>query len=139
MEITDEVIEAFREECSGFDDTTIWPKGSVQRALAKADRETGGACWGPYGEGTIKQDAMFAFAQHTLMIKKGVSKAANKGGISTAIGAIQSKTVGDESVTYAVASPNNINDAGTNLLASTTPGQEFIRLRNQVVSGVSIG
>lgn len=138
MEITDEVLEAFREECSGFDDSTIWKDPQVKRALAKADRETGGECWGPYGEGTVKQEGMFAFAQHHLMIKRGVAASAQNGGIASAVGAISSKSVGDESVSFAVAAPASVNESGEGLLASTTPGQEFIRLRNQVVTGVTV-
>lgn len=135
MEITDDVMQAFREECSGFDDPTIWKEGMVKRALTKADRETGGECWGLYGEGTIKQEAMFAFAQHSLMIKKGVNVSVKKGVIATAIGAVTSKSVGDESVSFAVATPTDLSQSGEAQLASTTPGQEFIRLRNQVVTG----
>ncbi|CAL9984528.1 virion structural protein [Vibrio phage D81] len=138
MDITDDVVQAFREECSGFDDSTIWKSGTVERALKKADRETGGECWGMYGEGTVKQEGMFAFASHHLMIKRGVNMSVKNGGIASAVGAVTSKSVGDESVSFAVATPGSLSETGESLLASTTPGQEFIRLRNQVVTGVTV-
>lgn len=138
MEITEDVILAFREECSGFDDSTVWKSGQVLRALKKADRETGGVCWGPYGEGTIKQEGMFAFAAHALMIKKGIQSSAQSGGLVPAVGAVTSKSVGDESVSFAVAGASNVGEMGEALMASTVPGQEFIRLRGQVVTGITV-
>lgn len=138
MEITEDVMQAFREECSGFDDSTIWPDPMVKRALIRADRETGGECWGGYGEATIKQEGMFAFAAHSLMIKKGTQASVRNGGIAPAIGAIASKSVGDESVSFAVATPSDMSQTGEAQLAATISGQEFIRLRNQVVTGVTV-
>lgn len=139
MEITDDVVQDFLDDCPGFDDSSIWSEHTIKRALGKADRETGGSCWGPYGDLTVKQEGMFAFAAHWLMIKKGIDSTAGSGGIAAAVGAVQSKTVGDESVSFAISAPTGgANQSGEALLSSTTPGQEFIRLRNQVSTGVTV-
>lgn len=139
MDITDEVVQAFLEDYTGFSDSTIWTEKVIIRALIKADRETGGVCWGPYGNYNIKQEGMFAFAAHTLMIRNAENKAIGNGGVAPAVGAVTSRKVGDESVTY--ASPNTSGEAGnisTAQFIATTPGQEFIRLRNQVATGVTV-
>lgn len=139
MDITDDVVQDFLTDYSGFSDSTVWTEAMIKRALAKADRETGGVCWGPYGDITIKQLGMFAFAAHTLMINNAENKSIGNGGIAPPAALVSSRSVGDESVSYATpVSSGEGGSIGAMQLMSTSVGQEFIRLRNQVVTGVTV-
>lgn len=135
LDITPAIISAFRLDFDGFEDVTAWPDAKVQRVLERADRETGSTRWGAYSDHSIKQRGMFNFAAHTLIMKKAESTATTAGGAPSAIGQVQSKSVGDESVSYAVNQRSA--DLGDGALSATSYGQEFIRLRRRVAAGGS--
>ncbi len=134
MEITTDVVNLFRSRQSAFFDISAWPTPSINEALVEADAETGGSGWGGYdsSDGSFKQRGMFLYAAHFLSANypTGCSNAAKSN--STTRGIIQSKSVGDESVSFAVATPLNIGDTW---LASTSYGQQFMRLRRRAGMG----
>lgn len=104
----------------------------VEDALCEADAETGGKGWGSYvNECTnFKQRGMFLYAAHYLASTYPNSDESVMSGAS--VSAVQSKSVGDESVTFAVPVASNQGDAW---LSSTAFGQQFIRLRRRAGMG----
>lgn len=135
MEITPAIVAAFRGDFEGFADTAAWPDPKVKRALQIADHETGSGRWGSYDDLSIKQSGMFYFAAHYLTVKKANSAAMSMGGAPASIAPVQSKSVGDESVTYAINTQGMA--PGDEGLGATSYGQEFIRLRRRVGRGGS--
>lgn len=135
LTITPTIVAAFRVDFSGFADDVVWPDAVVTRSLQLADAETGSTRWGNYTDLSIKQRGMFNFAAHNLTFKKLNETATANGGAPASTAQVQSKTVADESITYAVnAQGQPASDAALN---STSYGQEFIRLRRRVGSGGS--
>jgi len=137
MEITPEIITSFRTAYPAFDDDTAWPDNVVTMALCEGDAETGGRGWGSYDDDchNFKQRGMFLYAAHWLAstYPKGAEDDSNQSG--TAKNQVASKSVGDESVSYAVTAPSSISDAGDGWLASTAFGQQFMRLRRRAGMG----
>jgi len=121
----------FRAKYPQFD-ASGWPDSVVEQALCDGDAETGGSGWGVYEDacGNFKQRGQFAYAAHWLSVTfptgiSGVTPGASRNAVS-------SKSVGDESIGYAVATPV---DSGTSWLTSTQFGQQFIRLRRRAGMG----
>lgn len=131
MEITQAIVDQFRVDFEGFANATNWPDSKITRALQKADKETGSTRWGDYEDLSNKQSGMFNYAAHLLTVSAASAKATTAGGSPSSIAAVQSKSVGDESVTYAVESMSG----GDAALAATSYGQEFLRLRRRVAAG----
>ena len=132
MDITPDVITAFRAFYPEFAD---WPDPTLTRYLREADEETGRR-WGPYGDFSLKQRGMFAYAAHRAVLAKAAARATEAGGIASAQAQVSSKSVGDESASFAVASPANgveANQLGD--LRSTIYGVEFLRLRTRAGMG----
>ena len=134
LTITPEIIASFRLDFEGFADDTVWPSEKLTRILQLADRETGSSRWGGYSDQSIKQRGMFYFAAHTLLIKKKEAAATSSGKGASALNPVQSKSVGDESITYAVSASSN-GPTGNEALQATSYGQEFLRLRRRVGRG----
>lgn len=135
MEITPEIIEAFRAFYPEFADADKWPDPTLTRYLREADEETGRR-WGPYGDFSLKQRGMFAYAAHRAVLAKAAARATEAGGIASAPAQVSSKSVGDESVSYAVSVPASgveANQLGD--LRSTIYGIEFLRLRTRAGMG----
>lgn len=134
MDITEEIIQAFRAKYPYFADAISWPDEQLTIALCEGDTETGGAGWGGY-EGScsnFKQRGMFLFAAHWLVAMYPLT-AINPGKINgSQISTIQSKSVGDESVSYAVSAADN---GGDSWMQSTQYGQQFMRLRKRAGMG----
>ena len=135
MDITSEVIADFRIDKEGFADSTKWPDKKLKRALIKADKETGSSRWGAYSDCSFKQEGMFAYAAHYLTMSRAASVTTGRGGIASAIGPVSSKSVGDESISFAVSGAANVNEMGESWLTATTYGQEFKRLQNRAAKG----
>lgn len=127
MDITQEVVESFRAAHSG-----PWPDYSIELALCEGDVETGGKGWGQYEDEchNFKQRGMFLYAAHWLSVTYPNGGEPQS---STAKSQVAAKSVGDESITYAVATPDKIS--GDSWLASTSFGQQFIRLRRRAGAG----
>ena len=138
MLITQEIMSDFREWYPEFGDTTKWPDTMLKKALCKADYETGGSCWGQYEstttDCTIKKMGLFALGAHSMVTRYAEKTVTASGGVATAMQTVSSKSVGDESISY--ASPDLARVSfGDSVLASTNYGLEFIRMRDDISTG----
>ena len=137
MSCAESRIDPFREACPAFSDQAVWPDDVIEMALEEADAETGGRGWGSYKDcpKNFKRRGMFAYAAHWLA-STYPSGAANQSAQSGAAkSAVASKSVGDESVSFAVAAPSGIAEGGQAWFLSTVWGQQFIRLRKRAGMG----
>lgn len=134
MDITAEIVTAFRGYYSEFADLTAWPDVDVIRALEEADDETG-CRWGAYKHRSIKLRGMFAFAAHRLAMRNLTRTVAAGGGMASTPYAVSSKSVADESVSYAVPSPTVAEQIANGDLTLTVYGLEFLRLRKRAGAG----
>ncbi|HEN3587085.1 DUF4054 domain-containing protein [Yersinia enterocolitica] len=131
MDITAQIVADFREYYPEFSDITLWPEREVTQALEEGDSETGQR-WLKYhaSPASIKKRGLFAFAAHRLVMRKR----AIDGDVGAAY-AISSKSVGDESTSFAVpaVTADDLNINGD--LPLTTYGVEFLRLRRRAGTG----
>lgn len=137
MDITAEIITAFRAAYPAFSVVATWPDSVVDMALCEGDAETGGSGWGGYVDEchNFKQRGMFMYAAHWLAATYPNGAVDDTAMSGTAKNQVASKSVGDESVSYAVVAPQNVSDAGQGWLASTAFGQQFMRLRRRAGMG----
>lgn len=124
-------VGSFREAFPAFADATTWDDATVTMALCEADAETGGRGWGAFEDicSNFKRRGQYLFAAHYLAAfhPSGGSSTAGASKI-----AVSGKSVGDESITYAVPTYANGGDAW---LASTQFGQQFMILRRRAGMG----
>ena len=101
-------------------------------ALCEGDVETGGKGWGAFEDvcTNFKLRGMYLYAAHYLAATypKGASDASLVG--ASAKFAVQSKTVGDESISFANGKANDLS-VGDGWVASTSFGQQWLRLRRR--------
>lgn len=131
MDITAQVIEDFRGYYPEFSETAAWTDPYLTRFLCEGDEETGPR-WGRYDDGScsLKKRGMFAYAAHKAVVSKAAAAATESGGIASALSRATSKSVGDESASYAVASATSGTEQDQRGgLDGTVYGQEFLRLR----------
>lgn len=133
MNITDEMVAAFRDQFKDFADLTKWPDDVVKLALCEADTETGGRGWGAYQDvcQNFKRRGMFYFAAAWLSSNYG------EGGVENGIASearlnVASKSIGDESIAYRVPAMMEVNN---DWLTYTVYGQQFYRLRKRAGMG----
>lgn len=136
MDITPDIVSAFRAYYPGFADTADWPDAMVTRYLAEGDMETGNR-WGRYdlGVASIKKRGMFAFAAHRLVLAKAADNAVANGGTPAAPARLASKSIGSESASFAVPTPTAAEQERYGDLLTTIYGLEFIRLRQRAAMG----
>lgn len=131
MDITAQIVTDFRTYYPEFKDVTVWPDDEVIRALEEGDSETGKRWLGYYDRpASIKKRGLFAFAAHRLVMRQRAAK----GNVGAAY-AISSKSVGDESTSYAVPAVSSGDLDINGDLPLTTYGQEFLRLRRRAGTG----
>ena len=139
MNIDSTIIADFRAYYPEFGDSTVWTGAQVERYLWDAAQETGSSRWGSYSADpapNFKARGLFAYAAHRAVIARAAQKATEAGGTPSAPARAESKSVGDESVTYAVHRPDSGARAdSTGDLDSTVYGQEFLRLRQRAAMG----
>lgn len=136
MDITPAIVTDFREAFNGqFSDVNKWSDDIITEVLCEADAETGGSGWGPFALDchNFKRRGMYLFAAHWLTFFYGDNPAGGIGGIARLN--TQSKQVGDESISYRVAS---MMDAGNDALTYTVYGQQFYRLRRRAGMGARV-
>lgn len=136
MEITPAIITDFRGHFDGqFSDAAVWSDDTISEVLCEADAETGGSGWGAFELDchNFKRRGMYLFAAHWLTFFYGNDPANGVGGIARLN--TQSKQVGDESISYRVAS---MMDAGNDALTYTVYGQQFYRLRRRAGMGARV-
>lgn len=133
MEITDEIIEAFRAFMPAFADLTNWPDELVETALCEADTETGSSRWGVFQLDwkNFKWRDMAYFAAHWLSINYGNLGATSNPGSEARLN-VMGKSVGDESIQYRTPS---MMDVGNDWLTYTNYGTQFWRLRRRAGMG----
>ncbi|MCC8385311.1 DUF4054 domain-containing protein [Photorhabdus laumondii subsp. laumondii] len=131
MEVTAQIVTDFREYYPEFGNVDEWPDKSVIQALEEGNSETGKR-WLKYNArpASIKKRGMFAFAAHQLVMRK---RAIN-GDVGAAY-AISSKSVGDESTSFAVPSVTSDELIINGNLPLTSYGLEFLRLRRRAGTG----
>ena len=136
VEITPTIITSFRTAQPAFTDVVKWPDAVVTMALCEGDVETGGAGWGAFVDvcTNFKLRGMYLFAAHYLAATypRGATDSSQVGG--SAKYATQSKTVGDESISFANGKANELS-VGDGWLASTSFGQQWLRLRRRAGMG----
>lgn len=130
-------VGCFRLDFPEFGDKAQWPDRVIEIALEEGDTETSGSRWGAFKDEykNRKRRGLYLYAAHWLAshYPSGASNPANKK--AGASGQVQSKTVADESVTYAVAAPKNIGEAAESWLLTTRYGQQFARLKKRALMG----
>ena len=136
VEITPAIIVSFRLAQPAFTDPIKWPDEVVTMALCEGDVETGGKGWGAFEDicTNFKRRGMYLFTAHYLAVTypKGATDSSQVGG--SAKYATQSKTVGDESISFANGKANELS-VGDGWLASTSFGQQWLRLRRRAGMG----
>jgi len=137
MEITAEVIAAFRTNTPQFKDDTKWDDTTVTLALCEGDAETGGSGWGEYDSTdcqNFKGRGLYAYAAHWLKsFYPGGSVCPEDVKSDTKL-AVASKSVGDESISFATGAVDKLS-IGDSWLASTVYGQQWLRLRKRAGMG----
>ena len=135
MDITAEIVTAFRTAYPEFADLTAWPNTTVTTALCEGDAETGGACWGGYDATdchNFKARGMYLYAAHWLRVSyptaAGATTPGSKSG--TAQLSVASKSVGDESIAFNTGNLSTLT-VGDSWLAATQYGQQWMRLRRR--------
>lgn len=138
-DITAEIITLFRTQHPSFQSVTVWPDTVVTSGLCEGDVESGGAGWGAFGDecSNFKQRGMFFYAAHWLLslYPSGATDPTAESGAANF--AVNSKSVGDESITF---NNGNLSQAsvGDASLASTKWGQQFMRLRKRAGMGARV-
>ncbi|MCE2029287.1 DUF4054 domain-containing protein [Sessilibacter corallicola] len=135
LDITPQIIRDFRARQALFSDSSVWPNSVLQIALEEADTETGGKRWGIYQNRSSKQRGMFFFAAHWLTVNYPNGASDNKSVNASPALQVSSRSVGDESTSYAVA-PATTQDSA--FLGSTQFGQEFLRLKKRIGIGALV-
>lgn len=137
VEITQEIIDAFRESKPAFTDVVKWPDDVVREALCEAFPECGGSGWGVFDVDdcqNFKRRGVFFYAAHWLSVEyntgNGATDPTNVN--ATARLNVAAKSVRDESVQFRVtAMERTVND----WLSLTNYGVQFMRLRGRAGMG----
>ena len=138
--INAQVVSDFRTYYPEFTDKNEWPDAAITRHLEDADDETGSSRWGDSYQGqppNFKARGLFAYAAHRLVLAKARERAVAAAAAPGAAAPVQSKSGGDECVTYATQVPETSAKADQiGDLRSTAYGQEVLRLRRRAGAGV---
>lgn len=105
----------------------------LESALCEAEAECGGKRWGVYIDEckNFKRRGIFLYAAHYIVTTYPDGENMN-GSVSSVI---SSKSVGDESTSFAVPVTDNAGDAW---LASSGFGQQWMRLRKRAGMGALV-
>ena len=137
VEITQEIIDAFRVNKPAFSDVTKWPDEVVREAFCEAFPECGGRGWGVFDVTdcqNFKRRGVFLFAAHWLSVTYNTGNAATD---PTAVNAtarlnVAAKSIRDESVTFRVGAIQSTQD---DYLSLTDYGVQYLRLRRRAGMG----
>ena len=134
MDITTDIIIAFRNTHKAFGDLVKWPDEIVEMALCEALTETGSSRWGAYGTEctNFKQRGMFYFAAHWLSSFYGSTAADPTKVDANARLNLSGKSVGDESIQFRITA---IQETGPDWLSTTIYGTQFYRLLRRAGMG----
>lgn len=137
VEITQEIIDAFRASKPAFSDVTKWPDEVVTEAFCEAFPECGGRGWGVFDVTdcqNFKRRGVFLFAAHWLSIEytTGAGATDPTSVNPTARLNVAAKSVRDESVTYRVGA---IQSTADDYLSLSNYGVQYLRLRRRAGMG----
>ena len=136
IEVTPAIIADFRAFYPEFSDVTAWPDASITKALYIARGEFDGcAHWGDYKPYSFFQRGWFALAAHYLTWNKATTDATTADGSASTPYATASKSVRDESVSYAIPAANANLTVWEASLALTPYGLEYLHLRSRAAMG----
>lgn len=136
IEVTPEIIADFRAFYEEFTDSAVWSDTKITKALYIARGEFGGcASWGDYKPYSFFQRGWFALAAHYLTWNKATTDATTEDGSASTPYAQSSKSVRDESVSYAIPGANASLTAWDAALALTPYGLEYLKLRDRAGMG----
>lgn len=133
--VTAEMVAEFREFYEEFADPAKWSDAKITKALNIAKGELGACRWGDYGPYSFLQRGWFALAAHYLTWNAATTAATGADGSATTPYAVASKSVRDESVSYAVPGANASLTAWEAALALTPYGLEYLHLRDRAGMG----
>lgn len=132
IDITAELITAFRAAYPYFSSTTDWTDDVVTVALNEGDAETGSSRWGIYEElpQNFKRRGLLLYAAHYLIATypRGITGTMR----ISPMYVVSNKSVGDESQGFATGTIKNTGDSWLN---STVFGQQWLRLRRRAGMG----
>lgn len=137
MEITPEIITAFRVAQPEFTDAGLWPDVTVTMALCEGDAETGGKGWGGYDSTNcqnFKARGLYLYAAHFLKSAYPQGAVCADDVKSGAKLVVSSKSVGDESISFDTSAFSKMS-TGDAWLATTAYGQQWMRLRRRAGMG----
>lgn len=133
MEITADVVTQFRANYPYYSDATKYPEATINLALSYSDEETGSNGWGSYLDNprNLKQSGMFSWSAHWLYITypNGAQDSENMSPV--AANTVVSKSVGDESISFAVYTPSSAKDMSESWYTQTKWGQQFLQLKKR--------
>lgn len=136
IEVTPAIIADFRAFYDEFSDSAVWSDSKITKALYIARGEFGGcANWGDYKPYSFFQRGWFALAAHYLTWNKATSDATGADGSASTPYAQASKSVRDESVSYAIPAANANLTVWEASLALTPYGLEYLHLRSRAAMG----
>ena len=125
----DDLIAEFRLVFSEFADESVFPQSVVYfwmnlvQKLCSEERF-----------GSVYKEALFLLTAHKLSIWLSTQKAAQGGNYGKTAGQVQSKSVGNASITYATASDNGNWSEGDLIL--TAYGRAYLELCAMLCQGV---
>lgn len=136
IEVTPAIIADFREFYEEFSDSAAWSDGKIKKALSIARGEFG-SCghWGDYKPYSFLQRGWFALAAHYLTWNNATTDATKADGSASTPYAQASKSVRDESVSYAIPAANASLTTWEASLALTPYGLEYLHLRSRAGMG----
>lgn len=136
IEITPEILTAFRASQRAFSDETKWPDEALTEAFCEAFPECGGRGWGAFDVTdcqNFKRRGVFYYVAHWLSVTYTDGGAADPSNVtSTARLNTASKSVGDESITFRVGA---IQTTQEDFLSLTNYGVQYLRLRKRAAMG----
>ena len=136
IEITPEILTAFRASQRAFSDETKWPDEALIEAFCEAFPECGGRGWGAFDVTdcqNFKRRGVFYYVAHWLSVTYTDGGAADPENVtSTARLNTAAKSVGDESITFRVGAIQSTED---DFLSLTNYGVQYLRLRRRASMG----
>lgn len=135
IEVTPAIITDFRAFYEEFTSSAVWSDAQITKALYIARGELDACRWGTYSPYSFLQRGWFALAAHYLTWNKATTDATTADGSASTPFAQSSKSVRDESVSYAIpASMANLTTWEA-ALALTPYGNEYLHLRDRAGMG----
>jgi hypothetical protein len=135
VDVTPQIVADFREFYEEFADPVKWSDAKITKALNIAKSELGACRWGLYQPYSFLQRGWFALTAHYLTWRAATSDATSADGSASTPYAVSSKSVRDESVSFAIPAANAALTTWEAALALTPYGVEYLHLRSRAGMG----